>query len=372
MSVQAVIIMAGAVALMISTAVLVRRRLLSLRYGFGWLSVSVLGIVGAPILSAVASEVGKLGFTATGFSLGVFIVFLGLICLQLSISLSGLHRAIQDLAERGALVEDRVAMLEGRAEAGVAGAAAAARAGRDVLVVMPALNEAASVGEVVEATRALGYDVCVVDDGSTDATGALARAAGAQVLSLPVNLGVGGALRCGFRWALANGYEAVVQIDADAQHDPAEISLILGVMRDSNADMVIGSRFVEGAGDYQVHSARRFVMRTLSRRVERITGVRVLDSSSGFRAIRRPLLDRFASDYPVEYLSDSVEALIDAGRTGARVIEHPVAMSPRQMGTPSASRLAGVWHVVRVIVAMELMHKRRARAPASLPGSGAD
>jgi glycosyltransferase involved in cell wall biosynthesis len=191
------------------------------------------------------------------------------------------------------------------------------------------------------------------------------------VLSLPVNLGIGGALRCGFRWALANGYSTVVQIDADAQHDPAEISLILGVMKESNADMVIGSRFVEGAGDYQIHSARRFVMRALSRRVERITGVRVLDSSSGFRAIGRPLLDHFASDYPVEYL-DSVEALIDAGRTGARVIEHPVAMSPRQMGAPSASRLAGVWHVVRVIVAMELMHKRRARAPASLPGSGAD
>jgi hypothetical protein len=111
-SVQAVIIMAGAVALMISTIILVRRRMLSIRYGFGWLAVSILGIVAAPILSALASQVGHLGFTPTGFSLGILIVFLGLICLQLSISLSGLHHAIQDLAEHAALVEHRVGVLE--------------------------------------------------------------------------------------------------------------------------------------------------------------------------------------------------------------------------------------------------------------------
>jgi Na+/melibiose symporter-like transporter len=113
MSVQAVIIMVGAVALMISTTVLVRHRMLSIRYGFGWLTVSLLGVVGAPILSVTASQVSRLGFTATGFSLGIFIIFLGLICLQLSISLSGLHRAIQDLAEHAALVEHRVRVLEG-------------------------------------------------------------------------------------------------------------------------------------------------------------------------------------------------------------------------------------------------------------------
>ncbi len=116
MSVQAVIIMIGAVGLMVSTTILVRKRLLSIRYGFGWLAVSVLGIVGAPLLSLAASQVSRLGFTATGFSLGVFIVFLGLICLQLSISLSGLHRAIQDLAENAALVEHRLAMLEDQQE----------------------------------------------------------------------------------------------------------------------------------------------------------------------------------------------------------------------------------------------------------------
>ncbi len=241
----------------------------------------------------------------------------------------------------------------------------------NVLIVVPALNEQNSVGSVVNTTRGLGYDVCVVDDGSTDETGKVAAGAGAQVLRLPVNLGIGGALRCGFRWALSHGYDVVVQVDADAQHNPREIALLLEVMRDSGADMVVGSRFVDGAGAYEVHRTRRVAMNTLSRRVARITGIRILDSSSGFRAIRRPLLDRFAADYPVEYL-DSVEALIDAGRTGAKIVEHPVAMSPRLEGEPSSGKLAGIWHVVRVIVAMELMHKRRPRTPTNLSREGAD
>jgi Na+/melibiose symporter-like transporter len=118
MSLQAVIIMAGAAALMVSTTILVRRRLLSIRYGLGWLAVSVVGFVGAPLLSVFASLVEGLGFTATGFSLGIFIVFLGLVCLQLSISLSGLHGAVQDLAEHAALVEARVNALEAEREAG--------------------------------------------------------------------------------------------------------------------------------------------------------------------------------------------------------------------------------------------------------------
>lgn len=112
MSTQAVIVMIGAVGLMISTVVLVRRRLLSLRYGLGWLSVSVVGLAGTPLLSLAAAHVRALGFTPTGFSLGIFIAFLGLICVQLSISLSGLHRAIQDLAEQAALVENRLRELE--------------------------------------------------------------------------------------------------------------------------------------------------------------------------------------------------------------------------------------------------------------------
>jgi Na+/melibiose symporter-like transporter len=112
MSVQLAILIAGAGSLTVSTVALVRRRLLSIRYGMGWLAVSLVGLVGAPLLSLLASRVDAIGFTATGFSLGVFVVFLGLVCLQLSISLSGLHGAVQDLAEHAALVEQRVRVLE--------------------------------------------------------------------------------------------------------------------------------------------------------------------------------------------------------------------------------------------------------------------
>jgi Na+/melibiose symporter-like transporter len=109
---EALITMAGAAGLMVSTVILVRRRLLSIRYGLGWLTVSAIGFLGTPFLSLLASHVRNLGFTATGFSLGVLITFLGLICLQLSISLSGLHRAIQDISEHAALVEQRLHKLE--------------------------------------------------------------------------------------------------------------------------------------------------------------------------------------------------------------------------------------------------------------------
>ena len=228
-----------------------------------------------------------------------------------------------------------------------------------MLLVVPALNEERSVGAVVHASRHAGFDVCVVDDGSTDSTARRAADAGAHVLHLPVNLGVGGALRCAFRWALHHGYDTVVQVDADGQHDPGQVSVLLAAMWEQDADMVVGSRFVDGAAPYSIRGIRRLAMRMLSARVRRVARVDVRDSSSGFRAIRRPLLDRFAAEYPVEYLGDTVEALIDAGCAGARIIEHPIAMTPREYGSGSAGSLASLWYVLRVIVAIELLHKRR-------------
>jgi GT2 family glycosyltransferase len=354
-SIQAVIMMAGAVGLMVSTGVLVRRRMLSIRYGLGWLTVSLLGLAGAPLLGVITAQVRHLGFTATGFSLGVLIAFLGLICLQLSISVSGLHGAIQDLSEHAALVELRLHELEHDAQSTRTGDPPPHR----VLLVIPALNEERSVGKVVDAGRRLGYGVCVVDDGSVDSTAERAADAGAHVLRLPVHLGVGGALRCGFRWALHSGYGIVVQVDADGQHDPGQVEVLLDAMRDSGADMVVGSRFVAGAGPYQVHGARRLAMRILSARVRRVSGIRIQDCTSGFRAIRRPLLDRFAADYPVEYLGDTVEALIEAGRAGAKIVEHPITMTSRAHGSGSAGAIASLWYVLRVIVAIELQYKRR-------------
>lgn len=241
--------------------------------------------------------------------------------------------------------------------------------GQRTLIVVPALNEERSVGSVVAATRARGFDVCVVDDGSTDATSARAAEAGAWVLRLPLNLGVGGALRCGFRWALAHDYEIAVQLDADGQHDPSELEALLETLQRSGAHMAIGSRFIEGAGNYAVRRPRRLAMSVLARRAAAMTGVSVTDSTSGFRAIRRPLLDQFAASYPVEYLGDTVEALIEAGRAGAKIVEHPIKASPRAHGQGSAGVAASVWYVARVLLATELMHNRRRQPPTSLPST---
>lgn len=231
----------------------------------------------------------------------------------------------------------------------------------NVVAVVPAFNEERTVAAVVRGLLDAGIPACVVDDGSSDGTSERARGAGATVLQLPINLGVGGALRCGFRWAVDAGFDVAVQVDADGQHDPAQVRLLLDQLEAQGAQMAVGSRFVEGSGAYAVGRGRRLGMRLLARRAAKATGTHIADATSGFRAIRRPLLDEYAADYPVEYLGDTVEALILAGQASAKVIEVPVGMSARQHGEPSANLLASVWYVLRVLLAIELMHRRTAR-----------
>lgn len=360
MSAQAALLVVGALLLLIFSVHLVRRGLLSIRYGMGWLFVAVLGIVGAPVLSVASSRVADLGFTATGFSLGVLLLFLGLICLQLSTSVSGLHRAVQELSEHSALLSRRIRDLE--RPVGVAREDDA-----DVLVLLPAFNEQEAVGGVVAAVRALGYRACVVDDGSRDRTAKAAEAAGADVLRLPFNLGVGGALRAGFRYALREGYGIVVQVDADGQHDVRDIPELVAALRRTGAGMVVGSRFAGGESDYPVGRWRRLAMRILARRASQSVGTPLTDATSGFRAIGSRLLERFAYEYPVEYLGDTVEALVIAGEHGATAVEHPVRMIERTTGQASAGPLASAWYVMRVLLAIELMRGRRAMPPPPLP-----
>lgn len=233
-----------------------------------------------------------------------------------------------------------------------------------LLVVMPALNEERSIGHVVTTLANHGYTTCVVDDGSTDDTRNVAADAGAKVLRLPVNLGVGGALRCGFRYARDNGYDMVVQCDADGQHRPDHIPLLLAQMEATGCDMVVGSRFA-GAGSYELGASRRFAMNILGRVVGRSRGGKLSDVTSGFRAIRQPLLDFFADEYPVEYLGDTVEALVDARRAGFSVTETAVEMSHRETGSPSASSVASTWYVARVLGAILLQEGRSAPQPTS-------
>ena len=186
-----------------------------------------------------------------------------------------------------------------------------------MLIVIPALNEAETIGRVIDdAIETLRADVLVIDDGSTDATAGVARAAGATVLSHPFNLGVGGAIRTGLRYAALRGYERVVQIDADGQHLPSEAARLLARLDDDGVDLVVGSRFAAGyartAAGYDVSLLRRLSMRMLSRLVSRRLHTPISDTTSGFRAFGPKALEVFAPAYPSAYLSDTVEALLIA------------------------------------------------------------
>lgn len=229
---------------------------------------------------------------------------------------------------------------------------------RRALVVVPAWNEEGSVGEVVKEVDAAlpEIEVLVVDDGSSDRTAELARAAGAEVMSLPFNLGVGGAMRAGFRYADRHQYDAAVQVDADGQHDPHEIPLLLERLDEAN--VVIGARFA-GKGDYPVKGARKWAMWLLSRCVSRMVGVQVTDATSGFRAYDRRAVKLFSRHYPAEYLGDTVESLVIAARAGLQVAQVPVRMRPRMAGMPTQSAWKAAAYLGRACLVLVLAFVRR-------------
>ncbi|MCD2188471.1 glycosyltransferase family 2 protein [Actinomycetospora soli] len=238
-----------------------------------------------------------------------------------------------------------------------------------VLVVLPALNEAESIAPVIAEVRSHqpAADVLVVDDGSTDRTADVARAAGARVMSLPFNLGVGGAMRAAYRFAYEEGYDCVVQVDADGQHDPSDI----GRLREAlvGADVVIGARFA-GVGDYAVRGPRRWAMRLLASTLSRLVGTPITDPTSGFRMVNANALALFAFDFPEEYLGDTVEALVLASRAHLRIAQVPVAMRERTAGTPSQNAFRSSAYLARVVTAIVLAVARR--APIVRPGSTAE
>ncbi len=207
----------------------------------------------------------------------------------------------------------------------------------EVLVVIPAFNESSTIAKVVSGVFESGFSCVVVDDGSDDSTALIAKQAGAAVLPLPFNVGVGGALRCGFRYAVENGYLAVIQCDADGQHHSRHFQDLISCVNTTNADFVLGSRFRSTDNTLDPHIVRRFAMWWLARVASRATGRRITDSTSGFRLIRRPLLDELAEHLPEYYLGDTFETLVVVGRAGYSVEEIGTAMSPRQSGVSSAS-----------------------------------
>lgn len=226
------------------------------------------------------------------------------------------------------------------------------------LIVLPALNEEGAVGNVVREVYAKlpGVHCLVVDDGSTDATAGVARAAGATVAALPFNLGVGGAMRVGFKYALEHGYENVVQVDSDGQHDPAGVVALVAELEHS--DLVMGARFA-GEGDYTVTGPRRWAMVVLSTMLSRLAHTRLTDTTSGFRASGPRAVKLFSEHYPAEYLGDTVESLVIATRAGLRVKQVAVAMRPRAAGQPSHNPFKAAAYLGRACLALVFAVTRR-------------
>ena len=233
-----------------------------------------------------------------------------------------------------------------------------------LLVVVPALNEAASVGQVVSAlhTHVPGADVVVVDDHSGDATAAAAAAAGAVVLTLPFTLGVGGAMRTGYTYALRHGYDVVVQVDGDGQHDVRDLTRLVGALQ--HADVVIGARFADDT-PYEVGRARRFAMHILAGVMSRVVGTRLTDSTSGYRALGPRAVRLFAEHYPAEYLGDTVEALVIARRCGLVITQVPVRMTAREHGRPTQGPIGSAVYLARALVAIALGLGRRWSGPSA-------
>ena len=227
-----------------------------------------------------------------------------------------------------------------------------------LLVVLPALNEEESVAQVIDEVRGAqpGAAILVVDDGSSDRTAEFARGAGAMVMRLPFNLGVGGAMRAAYRYGHEHGYQLVVQVDADGQHDPGEIAVLLEAA--NGADVVVGARFA-GRGSYQVRGPRRWAMRFLALILSRILRTPLSDPTSGFRLANARATAFFAEQYPEEYLGDTVEALVVAHRAGLRIVQVPVAMRARDAGVASHNPARAAIYLARAMAAVGLALMRR-------------
>ena len=232
------------------------------------------------------------------------------------------------------------------------------------LAIVPARNEEGAVGLVVEELCVFDpeLDVLVIDDGSEDATAASAAAAGATVVRLPFNLGIGGAVQTGFKYALEQGYDTVIRLDGDGQHDPQEIPQLLAPLARGEADVVVGSRFANGNdGDYRPPFARRAGIRWFAQLVSLLTRQKLTDTTSGFQAVNARAIRLFAADYPHDY--PEVEAAVMVVRHKLQIMEVPVKMRDRETGESSITAFRSFYYAIKVTLALLVGIFRRRVVP---------
>jgi len=223
--------------------------------------------------------------------------------------------------------------------------------GQNILVIIPAYNEEGSVGKVVEEihTHLPQVEVLVVSDGSTDRTSERAKVSGATVLELPFNLGIGGAMQAGYKYAYEKGYDIAIQVDADGQHDPKEIGKLLRALEEKKIDVALGSRFI-GDSEYKSSVMRRIGIAIFSGVISAIVKQKITDPTSGFRAANRKAIELFASNYPQDY--PEPEAVVLLHQCRLKMGEVPVGMSERYSGESSITRIRSVYYMVKVLLAI--------------------
>ena len=230
------------------------------------------------------------------------------------------------------------------------------------VAIVPAFNEEGNIGRVIDELRTFdpGLDIVVVSDGSSDRTAAVAAEHGAHVISLPFNLGIGGAVQTGFRYAWEGCYDLAVRVDGDGQHDPAQLGGVVGPVLAGEADIVVGSRFT-GDSAYRSSAPRRVGIRVLAWVVSAIARQRVTDTTSGFQALNRKAIRLFAADLPHDY--PEVEGIVMVIRHHLRLREVPVSMRAREHGRSSIGALGSVYYMAKVLLALFVGLFRRAVVP---------
>jgi len=230
----------------------------------------------------------------------------------------------------------------------------------DILVIVPAYNEAESIGGVIADLKTLDLnpDILVVNDGSWDGTYGAAKATRqALVVNLPNNLGIGGAVQTGFKWAARNGYRIAIQFDGDGQHIAAEIPRLLKALEEQNAGMVIGSRFFEKHSGYRSTFTRRLGIRVFMAVNSLLIGQTITDNTSGFRAYSRRTIEFLARHYPVDY--PEPEAVILLGKNGFSIAEVSTRMQERQAGGSSITGMRSLYYMVKVLLAVLMTALRK-------------